>query len=1254
MFMAQTKTMPFLAYVHRASNTALSPYLTILPEIAIRVMKDCPSEAVAMKKDLFIAIRHILQSELRMPFLSEIDTLLDEFVLTGNSITGHEHLRPLAYSTVADLIHHCRADLTLSQLSRVVHTYCANIHDPTLVSAIHTMCSKSHGRREEVRDDWSKFSKPRESLGVTVEKVKKSEEERIEWEKRRKEKGKGKAVEGEEEDKMDVEDSEEKKKDAGENDKMEADEGAADKSKEKVEEDKEPSLLELDDVDTERAKPLRKVVVMVDPGPDPVKDARFLFRNLLFGFKTLSMALTRMGGQGPDAELMCRFFDAAVKCTIVFDSSRDRGREQTEVMEVLSSTPVGTELVIFQEVLEWVSSSMNSSGTTSYSSFPNRYSRTNNNRENTSVMLRLYKMSFMAVTIFPEKNEPVLLPHLTNLIMNSLKFAQQAAEPNSYYLLLRALFRSIGGGRFEILYNEVLPSLQVLLEQLNALLKSADKSRKDLFAELILTVPVRLSVFLPYLSYLMRPLVHALHAGTDLISQGLRTLELCVDNLTQQGIEKGSIHRNSNENLQRGKLFSTSSLMARCCDSDRSSSTLSRSPFERVFLPWLQHDVQTDSPRSLHRHLQKLGSYERAQIRRSPSPRQPDPSRFGWVSIRFDDITASQSAYLLIASFLSQFDSPTKIILQIYLALLRAHQTEARKIVCEALDILAPALPKRIQSTATGGGGGAMTSPVNEPIWAKWTRKVLVDDGSQVALLINVYQLIVRHPDLFFSTRELFIPHMVASLGKLTLNTAITADTRQEQSKMDTEGTGEGTESTVATSSPKREKATTTKSDRAGSISPSTTSSGPSSSCIPSANLRDQVINNLLRFISNTTEPLQRNNLVYRAVALLRELIGHNIWGESNVKLWFFQRTFANDVTEELLSQLCNSAEVLNVVSSYKPADWHLSNIAILHSIVEKGFLSGGPRLAGALRPVIEQLFEHLPKSTPVTDTSNLSPPAKAFVDWARTTVDEGLRSMNNLASIMLILQSWGKVDPEQIDAFIPSLIRVFSRLTKDHAASPTVVASTDPQLRLLVSSIEILHQRVSNDTIAKAFEIYKGEVPSWYWITFVPQLLLALSGQQEARYFRVILVETAKAHAQAVFYHLRTTRDEFTIARRQLMYQQRAAAAANGDTNSNPNELPPGVQDRYPVEYIQEILNIQKTAFPLLALSLEMVTDQFVNRFRPPPEEDIYRLVTNLLNDALQLVDKTNAKLAGMFTAAFERYSSECSPEVVAAGPKV
>ena len=72
-----------------------------------------------------------------------------------------------------------------------------------------------------------------------------------------------------------------------------------------------------------------------------------------------------------------------------------------------------------------------------------------------------------------------------------------------------------------------------MLDTLAYLLQHAMSNlQRDLFVELTLTVPVRLTNLLPYLSYLMKPLVHALSAGPDLISQGLRTLELCIDNLT--------------------------------------------------------------------------------------------------------------------------------------------------------------------------------------------------------------------------------------------------------------------------------------------------------------------------------------------------------------------------------------------------------------------------------------------------------------------------------------------------------------------------------------------------------------------------------------------------------------------------------------------------------------------------------------------------------------------------------------------------
>lgn len=39
-----------------------------------------------------------------------------------------------------------------------------------------------------------------------------------------------------------------------------------------------------------------------------------------------------------------------------------------------------------------------------------------------------------------------------------------AKEPYNYFLLLRALFRSIGGGSHDLLYQEFLPLLPNLLE----------------------------------------------------------------------------------------------------------------------------------------------------------------------------------------------------------------------------------------------------------------------------------------------------------------------------------------------------------------------------------------------------------------------------------------------------------------------------------------------------------------------------------------------------------------------------------------------------------------------------------------------------------------------------------------------------------------------------------------------------------------------------------------------------------------------
>ncbi|KAL6946492.1 hypothetical protein ACO0RG_000645 [Hanseniaspora osmophila] len=162
----------------------------------------------------------------------------------------------------------------------------------------------------------------------------------------------------------------------------------------------------------------------------------------------------------------------------------------------------------------------------------------NVNVNKSNILIRLYKLSFMSVNLYPLTNESVLLPYINNLILDSLKYSATNHEPLIYYYLIRTLFRSIGGGKFENLYRSIIPILESLLKTLNRLIFSSRRPHeRDLYVELCLTVPVRLSALAPYFNYLMKPLVYALDGFPDLVTQGLRTLELCVDTFTAEYLD---------------------------------------------------------------------------------------------------------------------------------------------------------------------------------------------------------------------------------------------------------------------------------------------------------------------------------------------------------------------------------------------------------------------------------------------------------------------------------------------------------------------------------------------------------------------------------------------------------------------------------------------------------------------------------------------------------------------------------------------
>ena len=564
---AQVKTLSFLAYLLRFYAEELKEFLNFLPDIVIRLLRDCPREKYSARKELLVAIRHIVNFNFRKIFRPKIDELLDERTLIGDGLTVYETMRPLAYSMLADLIHHLREFLDRDQIRRTIEVYTKNLHHSFPGTSFQTMSAKLLMNMAEYIARLEPKQEARyylimilNAIGDKFAALNRQFENAIKLSKHYSQQSINAVPEN----------------------------FLAEKE----------NAPDWDEIDIFNASPIR-VSNPRERTSDPITDNKFLFKNLLHGLKNLFYQLrstnplevkeeidttgapanwqeVSFGYNAEEVQVLVKLFREGARVFRYYGVEKRKsdvqhlsqvellgnhhmtsGKEEKDLLELFatffhhidpatfhevfqSEIPHLYEMMFEHAALLHVPQFLLASEATSPSfagmllqflmSKIEEVGTADTKRS--SILLRLFKLSFMAVTLFNQHNEQVLLPHVTKIITQCIQLSTTAEEPMNYFLLLRSLFRSIGGGRFELLYKEILPLLEMLLEVLNNLLMSARKTQeRDLFVELTLTVPARLSNLLPHLSYLMRPLVVALRAGSDLVGQGLRTLELCVDNL---------------------------------------------------------------------------------------------------------------------------------------------------------------------------------------------------------------------------------------------------------------------------------------------------------------------------------------------------------------------------------------------------------------------------------------------------------------------------------------------------------------------------------------------------------------------------------------------------------------------------------------------------------------------------------------------------------------------------------------------------
>lgn len=130
------------------------------------------------------------------------------------------------------------------------------------------------------------------------------------------------------------------------------------------------------------------------------------------------------------------------------------------------------------------------------------------------------------------------------------------------------------------------------------------------------------------------------------------------------------------------------------------------------------------------------------------------------------DPASKYHGHLLLAHIIAKFAIHKKIVLQVFHSLLKAHAVEARGVVRQALEILTPAMPARMDD------GNTMLT--------HWTKKMIVEEGHTLAQLVHMLQLLYRHHQLYYPVRHHLVAHVVSSVQRL----GFTANAQMEHKKL--------------------------------------------------------------------------------------------------------------------------------------------------------------------------------------------------------------------------------------------------------------------------------------------------------------------------------------------------------------------------------------------------------------------------------------------------------------------------------------
>jgi transformation/transcription domain-associated protein len=447
---------------------------------------------------------------------------------------------------------------------------------------------------------------------------------------------------------------------------------------------------------------------------------------------------------------------------------------------------------------------------------------------------------------------------------------------------------------------------------------------------------------------------------------------------------------------------------------------------------------------------------------------------FAWPCLlakNYVDPAARYHGHLLLAHIIAKLAINKRIVLQVFHSLLKAHALEARNVVRQALEVLTPAMPLRMED-----GNQMLTH---------WTKKIILEEGHSMQQLHHILQLIVRHYKVYFPVRHQLVQQMISSMNRLGFSPNGSIDYRKLAVELAEviikwellrikEENGETCDEIVLTT----EKASTSGGVKRSIQDDETrkkqaTGSETSGSSTPSlpqpriSDLRplershcDAALNFLFKLACNLGDIQQQlsvpgmitpgETLSRRCVLLIKKVMDPEIWlNTCDLKLLWLDKVFSmTEQTQASVINICIALELLTFLLTVMRRDQLLAIFKPLQRGLSVCVTSTNPKIIKMMHTLLTKLMSIFTPDHKHDEMDNLySTISKTIIDGLTSFEKNPKASPQSLFGTLMILKAACNNNQTYIDRLIIPFMHILDRLKKEHIG-PSAQIQQPPQLQ--------------------------------------------------------------------------------------------------------------------------------------------------------------------------------------------------------------